>query len=153
MKSAVRMTSPAKSHPPPPVPASRDKLASERYNYSSAIKIFHHNDCGTALLTSPSLLPMPPGAAIPGVVCKAAREMLNVSQAWLWKKARVSRKTINDFENGFIEPKIALNNRLRRALEEAGANFVCGEAATGVVVYSVKVPPSKPPQVPRDEEN
>jgi len=78
---------------------------------------------------------------------------LNVSQAWLWKKAGVSRKTINDFENGFIQPKITLNNRLRRALEEAGANFVCGEAAIGVVVYSVKVPLSKPRQAARDAEN
>lgn len=79
---------------------------------------------------------MPPGSPIPGHVCRAARLLLEETQEWLWKAAKVSRKTINDFENGFIEPKITLNNRLRNALEEAGASFVTGEAVEGVVVYS-----------------
>lgn len=66
--------------------------------------------------------------------------MLGVSQAWLWQKSSVSRKTINDFENGSVKPKIALNNEIRRALEEKGASFVIGDAIVGVVVLNATIP-------------
>lgn len=79
---------------------------------------------------------MPPGAIIPGYLCRAARILLDRTQEWLWQAAEVSRKTINDFEKGSIEPQTALNNRLRDALENAGASFVTGDAVVGVVVYS-----------------
>jgi DNA-binding XRE family transcriptional regulator len=105
-------------------------------DYTSAIKLFHKKDCGPSLLTSPTYLPMPARAPIAGYVCKTARELLGKTQAWLWTAAKVSRKTINDFENGTIEPKIELNNRLRRALEEAGASFVSGDDVVGVVVFT-----------------
>ncbi len=61
--------------------------------------------------------------------------LLGVSQAWLWEKSGVSRKTINDFENGYRQPKIALKSALRAELERAGAHFVFGEGTIGVVVY------------------
>jgi len=73
---------------------------------------------------------------IAGYLCQAARSLLNVSQAWLWEQAKVSRKTINDFENGFSQPKPALVARIRQALEEEGARFVSGDRVVGVVVYS-----------------
>jgi DNA-binding XRE family transcriptional regulator len=65
---------------------------------------------------------------------------LGQTQDWLSETAEVSRKTLFDFESGDIEPKIALNNRLRRALEGAGASFVSGDSVMGVVVFT------KPPQ-------
>jgi DNA-binding XRE family transcriptional regulator len=73
--------------------------------------------------------------AIAGFLAQAARTMLGVSQAWLWQKARVSRKTINDFENGYSTPKLALILSIRQALEAAGAQFVFGDQTVGVVVY------------------
>lgn len=110
------------------------------YNYTSAIKIFHQKDAGAVILTSTRLLPMPFGEAIPGFLCQAARSLLGVSQKWLWEKSNVSRKTINDFENGSIKPKIALNNEIRRALEESGASFMIGDTVVGVVVLNAPAP-------------
>ncbi len=72
---------------------------------------------------------------MPGFLAQAARMLLGVSQAWLWKKSGVSRKTINDFENGYRQPKLALKLAMRAELERAGAHFVFGEGAIGVVVY------------------
>jgi DNA-binding XRE family transcriptional regulator len=117
------------------VPLAPLEGASIEGYYISTIKLFHQKNNGPALLTSSVLLPMPRDTAIPGFLCKAARALLDVTQAWLWTEARVSRKTINDFENGFKEPRAALNNRLRAALEKAGANFIVAESAVGVVVY------------------
>ncbi|WP_376984879.1 helix-turn-helix transcriptional regulator [Bosea sp. R86505] len=78
---------------------------------------------------------MPPEADMPGFLAQAARMLLGVSQAWLWEKSGVSRKTINDFENGYRQPKIALKFAIRAELERAGAHFVFGEGTIGVVVY------------------
>lgn len=114
-------------------PASR---ASEPdWNFSSGMKIFHLRQDRVVPLTAVGFVPLPPDNPLPGFVCQAARGLLNVSQAWLWERACVSRKTINDFENGFALPKAALNLRIRRALEAAGAQFVFGEDVIGVVVY------------------
>lgn len=135
MKSSPEM-SPSPDHGAHP-------MGGQRYNYSSAIKIFHQENCGPVLLGAPVLLPMPAKVGIPGCVCQAARKLLDKSQKELSAEAGVSKKTINDFENGFIEPKIALNNEIREALERAGANFVCGETAVGVVVYSGLAPQKK----------
>jgi DNA-binding XRE family transcriptional regulator len=79
---------------------------------------------------------MPAGTPIRGFVCKAARALLGQTQDALASAADISRKTLFDFEVGEIEPKIALINRIRKALEDAGANFVTGDNVVGVVVYS-----------------
>lgn len=79
---------------------------------------------------------MPPEAEIPGFLAQAARMLLGVTQAWLWEKSGVSRKTINDYENGYRTPKSALKSAIRRALEDAGAHFIFGDDAIGVVVYA-----------------
>jgi DNA-binding XRE family transcriptional regulator len=102
------------------------------------MKIFHFGEGAPAPLTATGFIPMPPDRPLPGYLCQAARALLNVSQAWLWQRAKVSRKTINDFENGYAVPKIALNLRMKRALEHAGAQFIHGEDMVGVVVYAAK---------------
>mgnify|MGYP001132487517 CR=1 FL=1 len=79
---------------------------------------------------------MPPEAEIPGFLAQAARMLLGVSQAWLWEKSGVSRKTINDYENGYRQPKAALKSSIRTALQDAGAHFIFGNDAIGVVVYA-----------------
>lgn len=130
------MTSPPKTRSPKEKPPSAGRPFSDERYYTSSIKLFHINESGPTVFTGQPLFPLPAGAPIPGFVCKAARLLLNKAQAWLWENSAVSRKTINDFESGFIEPKIALNNRIRWALEDAGANFVSGESVIGVVVYT-----------------
>ena len=124
----------------PETNASREggALLSTEWNYSSAIKIFYFGEAEPAPLTATGFLPMPPDRPLPGYLCQAARGMLNVSQAWLWERASVSKKTINDFENGYASPKAALNLRIRRTLEQAGAQFIHGEDVVGVVVYALR---------------
>jgi DNA-binding XRE family transcriptional regulator len=109
--------------------------AESEWNYSSGIRIFHFGDGHPPPLTATGFLPMPPDRQLAGCVCQAARALLDVTQAWLWKHAQVSRKTINDFENGYARPKAALNLRMRRALERAGAQFIYGENIVGVIVH------------------
>lgn len=130
------MTSPSKNRSPKEKPPNPGRPFSHERYYTSSIKLYHLNNTGPAIFTGQPLFPLPPNAPIPGFVCKAARLLLDKAQTWLWEESAVSRKTINDFESGFIEPKIALNNRIRQALECAGANFVSGEAIIGVVVYT-----------------
>lgn len=139
IESTARMTSPSKTQSQRLL--APDRLPAGDY-YTTSIKLFHLFDGGPAILASQALFPMPPGAPIPGHLCRAARILLDETQEWLWKAAKVSRKTINDFENGLIEPKIALNNHLRTALEKAGASFVTGDGVIGVVVYSRPKPKS-----------
>lgn len=105
------------------------------WNYSSSIKIFHLGTGPRTSVLASGLVPMPPEADVPGFLAQAARMLLGVSQAWLWDKSGVSRKTINDFENGYRQPKTALRSAIRAELERAGAHFVFGEEAIGVVVY------------------
>lgn len=134
------MKAKAKSHLPDNAASGAGSTPDQEFNYTSAIKLFHQKDADLPILTSSRLLPLPFGEAIPGFLCQAARSLLGVSQAWLWQKSSVSRKTINDFENGSVKPKIALNNEIRRALEEKGASFVIGDAIVGVVVLNATIP-------------
>lgn len=50
--------------------------------------------------------------------------MLALSQSDLSATAKVSKKVVNDYENGFIVPKPAIVERLRSALEAEGARFI-----------------------------
>jgi DNA-binding XRE family transcriptional regulator len=111
------------------------RAISTHWNYTSAVKIFHLNNANPVPLTSANLIPLRPETRIPGFLCQAARTLLNVSQSWLWQQADVSKKTINDFENGFLEPNLEINQRIRHALEASGAQFVFGQDVLGVVVY------------------
>ncbi|MGO4405700.1 hypothetical protein AB4Z10_15735 [Bosea sp. RAF48] len=122
----------------PPAQNLDQDLCANDWNYSSGIRIFHFGDGQPPPLTATGFLPMPQERQLAGCVCQAARALLDVTQAWLWQNAKVSRKTINDFENGYARPKAALNLRLRRALERAGAQFVYGENVVGVIVYKAK---------------
>lgn len=130
------MTSPSKTRSPKEEPPNPERPFSDKRYYTSSIKLYHLDNAGPAIFTGLPLFPLPPKEPIPGFVCKAARLLLDKAQAWLWEESAVSRKTINDFENGIIEPKMALNNRIRQALEGAGANFVSGDSVIGVVVYT-----------------
>jgi DNA-binding XRE family transcriptional regulator len=99
------------------------------------MKVFYMSDREPVQLAAASFQPMSADAFLPGYLCQAARALLNVSQAWLWEQADVSRKTINDFENGFLAPQPGIIKRIRAALESAGARFVISNDAVGVIVH------------------
>lgn len=73
---------------------------------------------------------------LPPVLLQAARNLLNLSQADLRVAASVSKKMINDVENGFLAPSAALDGRLREALEREGARFVQDGDRIGVIATS-----------------
>lgn len=56
---------------------------------------------------------------------KAARAMLNFSQAQLAQKAHISTGTLNNIERGIqTDPKISTLQSIRKALENAGVEFI-----------------------------
>lgn len=117
--------------------ALTQNLASQlnQWDYATNIKIFHTEKSRPMPVSQLNLAPLPPTSEIQGFLCQAAREVAGVTQAWLWRASGVSRKTINDFENGFISPKSALIAKLRYSLESAGVAFVAGSNFVGVVCY------------------
>lgn len=70
---------------------------------------------------------------ISGVTCRAARELLGLSQADLKTMSGVGKKSINDFENAFVALRPELVRKLRIALESEGARFVVGDDLFGVI--------------------
>ncbi|MEH2530811.1 DNA-binding XRE family transcriptional regulator [Bradyrhizobium sp. AZCC 1588] len=55
---------------------------------------------------------------------RAARAWLNWNQDYLAKKARVSKNTLNRFEQGLSVPYSETSDRLRKTLEAAGIRFM-----------------------------
>lgn len=69
-----------------------------------------------------------------GLLCQAARQLLKLSQDDLRQLAGVSRKTINDFENGSGHPSPGIMSELAGALQAQGAQFIRDGEAFGVRV-------------------
>jgi transcriptional regulator with XRE-family HTH domain len=65
--------------------------------------------------------------------CRAARGLLDWTQEELAEKAKVSRSTIRDFENGRHSLHSSTADQVVEALERAGAMLIPpGEAGPGV---------------------
>jgi len=60
--------------------------------------------------------------------CRAARALLNWSQAELSEKASVSKQTLVDFERGARQPYPRTLADIRSALEAAGVEFTNGDS-------------------------
>jgi predicted transcriptional regulator len=56
--------------------------------------------------------------------CRAARALLGIKQSDLAEISRVSQRTIAHFEQGERQPVPSTLDALRRALEEAGVQFI-----------------------------
>lgn len=139
------MKAKAKTHLTVEAAALADLPSRLIYHYTSSIRIFHLKKDGPILLTSGGMLPMPDDEEIPGFLCQAARQLLNLSQQTLHERAGVSKKTINDFENLFVAPQLETNRKIRQELERQGARFLIGSERMGVVILNepVTAPRSK----------
>jgi transcriptional regulator with XRE-family HTH domain len=71
---------------------------------------------------------MPKGATIFPEQCRAARALLNWSQAVLAERAAVAKQTLADFERGARSPYPRTLADIREALEAAGIEFTNGNA-------------------------
>lgn len=68
---------------------------------------------------------------------RGARAMLRMVQDDLAKKAGLSQRSLAVIETGGAKPRAATLERLRTALEEAGAVFIETDAGVGVIVRNV----------------
>ena len=66
--------------------------------------------------------------------CRGARAMLDISRDVLAERAHVSVRTVADFESGSRQPIPATLAALRRALEDAGIEFIDATGDQGVGV-------------------
>ena len=60
--------------------------------------------------------------------CRAARALLNWTQAELAEKAAVAKQTLTDFERGARQPYPRTLADIRAALERAGIEFTNGDS-------------------------
>ncbi|WP_238178701.1 helix-turn-helix domain-containing protein [Methylobacterium dankookense] len=107
-------------------------------NYTCAIKIFQASPDAPRGVDFASAADFPPDRTVPGYLCQAARLLVGLTQQELHLLARVSKKSINDYENGFIAIRVALAERLVSALRGAGARFIAGEGYVGVIVSGLR---------------
>ncbi len=64
--------------------------------------------------------------------CRAARALLNWTQATLAERAGVARKTVADFELGERVLHVRTRRDITATLEQAGIEFVWGDNSGGV---------------------
>jgi transcriptional regulator with XRE-family HTH domain len=72
---------------------------------------------------------------------RAARSWLNWSQTELARRAKVSLSTVRDYETGKREPIPNNIEAIRRAIEDAGIQFVYDEEgkAAGILVRDARI--------------
>lgn len=95
---------------------------------------------GVDFLSAPDF---PEEMVVPGYLCRAARLMVGLTQQELHLLAGVSKKTINDYENGFIAIRPSLAARLATALRETGVRFVADDGYVGVLMCGRRTVPSR----------
>jgi transcriptional regulator with XRE-family HTH domain len=66
--------------------------------------------------------------------CRAARELLNWTQADLQNKSKLGIETIGNFERGTGNPTQRTMDDIKRAFEGSGIKFVISEKEKGVVL-------------------
>ena len=70
--------------------------------------------------------------------CRAARELLNWTQADLQKKSKLGIETIGNFERGAGNPTQRTLDDIKRAFESSGIKFVIGDKEKGVILVEKK---------------
>lgn len=76
---------------------------------------------------------------------RAARGLLNLTQADLASMAGVVERTIWLFENEKRSPQAGTRDKLRDALEGVGVEFINTEVGSGVFISSADLKLFKPP--------
>jgi len=69
---------------------------------------------------------------------RAARGMLNITQADLATRAQVAKRTLWLFENGQRQPQAKTLARVQMALEQLGVEFIQSDAGRGVFLRSTE---------------
>ena len=64
--------------------------------------------------------------------CRAARELINWTQADLQKKSKLGIETIGNFERGTGNPTQRTLDDIKRAFEDAGIEFIEDEKMEGL---------------------
>jgi transcriptional regulator with XRE-family HTH domain len=70
--------------------------------------------------------------------CRAARELLNWTQADLQNKSKLGIETIGNFERGTGNPTQRTLDDIKRAFESSGIKFVIGDKEKGVILVEKK---------------
>lgn len=104
-----------------------------RWNYTTGMKLFHAKQTPIPKLDPSTFGDWPAERAVPGYLCQAARILIGLSQQELHLLSRVSKKSINDYENGFAVLRPPLIERIAATLREHGARLVTGPGFVGVV--------------------
>ncbi|KAB1080556.1 helix-turn-helix domain-containing protein [Methylobacterium soli] len=117
----------------------RPAISEEGWDYTTGIRLFQVGSASP----SPGILPKVNEASapirMPGYVFKAARQLSGLSQRELSEAASVSKKGINDFENGLATLGPKLLERLIGTLQSHGVRFIEGKGVVGVVVVQVRL--------------
>lgn len=103
------------------------------WNYTTVMKLFHATQTPITGLDPSTFGEWPSERAVPGYLCQAARNLIGLSQQELHLLSRVSKKSINDYENGFAILRPPLIERIASTLREQGARLVTGPGFVGVV--------------------
>jgi transcriptional regulator with XRE-family HTH domain len=111
-------------------------MALSDWNYTIGIRFFQSETRELRSLSDLVVNDLEQSELIAGVACRAARELLDLSQADLKAMSGVGKKSINDFENAFVALRPELVRKLRAALETDGARFVVGDDVFGVIVQA-----------------
>lgn len=105
----------------------------EEWNYTIGIKLFQDNKPHPTILPLPMVNEVDDVSTVPGYVFAAARQLLGLSQQQLHGHSGVSKKSINDFENGLIRLSDVLVLELATVFSRRGAKFVHGQGVIGVI--------------------
>lgn len=105
----------------------------EEWHYTIGIRLFQDNKPLPALLPLPKVNEIHDVSTVPGYVFAAARQLLGLSQQQLREHTGVSKKSINDFENGLVRLSDVLILQLGAMFLGRGVRFVQGDGVIGVI--------------------
>lgn len=108
------------------------------WNYTVDIKLFQVSGQVPTRLDLSKVKDFSDDRLVPGFLCKAARELLGLTQQELHVLSQVSKKSLNDAENGYITIRPALTERVVNALRGAGARFLVGDGFVGVTTVATR---------------
>lgn len=90
----------------------------------------------------PSASPSSTPTVLTAAQCRAARALIDWSQAQLSQSASIDVNTIAEFENGAREADETTRRRLRAAMEAAGVMFIAENGGGAGVRLQIRLKPA-----------